>query len=802
MTGSERRRSDDNDTVDARTVDAGAAAGGAAPASGAATREGRWVVAGRYEILGLLGAGGMGSVYRARDRELDEVVALKMVSGRLATSADALERFRREVKLARRVTHKNVARTFDLGEHAGAPFMTMELVEGELLGALLARRRRLPFDEVVRIAKDLCAALAAAHDAGVLHRDLKPENVVIATDGRAVVTDFGIARAIEEGASSQTAAGVLVGTPAYMAPEQIDGTLDLDARADVYALGTMLFELLTGDLPWADESIARATLARLRDEPPDVRSRRPGLSEGIAAVVRKCMARRREDRYSSAAEVSLALDGLVAPVESARSLLPPPARGVARAKLAVLSPKVASERAHAYLAETLAVDLIDELSGLPDLQVKSRAETFRFDVEPDARAAGRALGVDAVVEGTLSVVGGRMQIALRLVTVEDGFQLWARRFERAVTELTEVADEASKAIAEALTTKIEPSRALPVHPVAHDLYLRGRYSYLRGWYDVDGEAVDLLGQAHRLAPGNARFAATYARALARTYGVDARGESNALAAIEVAQKSLAIEPDLAEARAALAMIHLYRGEGVTAANEVVRALACDPEDTGALELAGRLRLEVGPIESAVKLTAAALEHEPNFNEARYTLARASATLRRWDDCREALGRRPDDARSVLPYLLLRIRFLIWERNTAEIEAIARSIAGIEGVGEPFERVLLDLLLAVGLHGQVGAREQEVLDGLFPTDARVAQRRASFNAQIRAELYMAAGDVDAALRALVDADANALLDVVWLDSCALFDDVRDRETFASVRRGTALRAARIRDALDALVPPSP
>ena len=207
-------------TVDARAVDPRAAAM-RAPAEPTA----RWVVADRYEILGLLGSGGMGTVYRARDRELDDVIALKMLKKQIAAAPGILDRFRREVKLARRVTHRNVARTFDIGEHAGAKFLTMEFIDGEMLGTMLRRRGRLRVAEVTRLGRDICAGLSAAHAAGVLHRDLKPANVVVARDGRAVITDFGIARALDLGASAQTAGGV-VGTPAYMAPEQLEGAPD------------------------------------------------------------------------------------------------------------------------------------------------------------------------------------------------------------------------------------------------------------------------------------------------------------------------------------------------------------------------------------------------------------------------------------------------------------------------------------------------------------------------------------------------------------------------------------------------
>ncbi|HWU86421.1 MAG TPA: serine/threonine-protein kinase, partial [Kofleriaceae bacterium] len=196
-------------------------------------------LAGRYDLIELLGAGGMGEVYRARDRELDELIALKVIRADLASAPDIVARFRHEVKLARRVTHANVARTFELGQADGVMFCTMQLIDGEPLVRRLARERRLAVPEAVAIACALCEALIAAHAADVIHRDIKPANVLIASDGRAVLADFGIAAVrIADDAD-------MSGTPAYMAPEQARGEPPTPA-ADVYAVGALLYEMVTG----------------------------------------------------------------------------------------------------------------------------------------------------------------------------------------------------------------------------------------------------------------------------------------------------------------------------------------------------------------------------------------------------------------------------------------------------------------------------------------------------------------------------------------------------------------------------
>ena len=281
---------------------------------------------GRYVLCDLLGTGGMGSVYRALDTELDELVALKVLRPELTRSGEMVERFRREVKLARRVTHPNVARTFDIGEHHGERFLTMELIEGESLATVLSREGALRLPRAIEIAEAIATGLSAAHAAGVVHRDLKPDNVLIErrkaqaarepTDGletdrlgRIVLTDFGIARAYLEPARALTRGGMTLGTPEYMAPEQLEMKTEIDARADLYAVGVILYEMVVGDRPWNGDSPFSIAAARLVGPPPDPRARAV-LPDALADIIMRCMARRPDDRFARAEEVRVALQSL------------------------------------------------------------------------------------------------------------------------------------------------------------------------------------------------------------------------------------------------------------------------------------------------------------------------------------------------------------------------------------------------------------------------------------------------------------------------------------------------------------
>ncbi len=270
------------------------------------------VIAGRYRVLGWIGAGGMGSVYRVRDEELGEDVALKLIRRRLVTDASALERFRREARLARRVTHRNVVRMFDIGDHKGEKFLTMELVDGESLGARLARLGALSAEQAVVFGLAICEGLAAAHDAGVVHLDLKPDNVILDRDGRAVLTDFGVAVALG-GRSSGGDAGQPLGTPMYMAPEQFEEATELDGRVDVYAFGAILYEMLTGRPAWAGATPVAVAMERHASSPPDPRATGADVPDQLAAIVVRCLAVSRDDRYASARAVGEALRSILDP---------------------------------------------------------------------------------------------------------------------------------------------------------------------------------------------------------------------------------------------------------------------------------------------------------------------------------------------------------------------------------------------------------------------------------------------------------------------------------------------------------
>jgi serine/threonine-protein kinase len=754
------------------------------------------LVGGRYTILGLVGVGGMGSVYRARDAELDEVVALKVLRKELVETPGMLERFRQEVKLARRVTHRNIARTFDIGEHEGEKFLTMEYVDGESL-AELCGEGPMPLEKVAGVARDICAGLSAAHAAGVVHRDLKPDNVLVGKDGRLVITDFGIARAVREGDSVVKTNGRPIGTPAYMAPEQVQGG-DVDARADVYALGAMLYELLTGERAWPGDSAFAVAAARLVQLPPDPRRKNADIPDDVAALVLRCMAKDPDQRFASAEEVARALDAAMA----AASLPPvnrPPHRPSARPpaeatkNVAVLPFRNQGPAEDEYIADGLTDDLIDALSMTRGLRVQARGAVMRFKAgDRDPREIGRQLDVQVVVDGSVRKSGGKLRVNARLVSVADGFQLWAKRFDRPEAEFLAVGDEAANAIAEALTLVRDlPAREAPTDPLAIDLYLRARHAYHAGWAMNVDVAVRLFEEALARAPDDPQILAGHALALMRRFSFDPRGtEADGKRAKAAAERALQKVPTLGEARMALANHALITGDGVACARAVREALAVSPGSADVHDMRGRLLGEVGSPADALASLSTAIKLQPSNLRARGDAMRMHALLGDYAPVDDLVARAAGEAGTEGVVIVLAARLALWKRDVEMLRRIEETTKDLQyafksAVGE---------LVAVGVSGNI----TPALADLGKTWGKVthgAVRRSAFFQQLAAEVAAYAGLDDAALDAIEAGDRLGLIDISWLDRCPLLDRLRDSPRFAEARRGIAARASAVLAALE-------
>lgn len=760
-----------------------------APTQTAPPGAARTKIADRYEILGLLGIGGMGIVYKVRDHELDEVVALKMLSPDLAANADTLARFRREVRIARKVTHPHVARTFDIGEHDGARFLTMEYVDGEALDAKMARGR-LGLHDVVRIVAALCEGLHAAHLAGVVHRDLKPANVLVAND-RVVVTDFGIARALESCDARTTS---IAGTPAYMAPEQVEGR-ELDARADLYALGVMLFEMLTGELPFVGDSPVVLAAARLLRPAPDVLARAPGTPLPIAALVRRLLEKDRDARPSDAlsvkeAIVTTSLPSIVPAPPSLAPALPSPEH----TKTVAVLPFSSDTEDDRYLAEAIAEEIADVLSTLPGLRVRPFGATKdAASHERDPRVVGERLGVHVVLEGSVKRRAGPPRVQLRLIGVADGFQIHADRFEGDGDPYARAA-VAARAIAAALTEPMKTFvRERTADPIAQDLYLRARYLYRRMRNEASGRAVELLAEAHGRAPEDARIAALYAMAIdrARSFGPPAPGPTS----VEIAQRALALGPDLPEAHLALATNELAQGRAIEGARHLARALALParpPAD--AVAWRGELLAEVGPIPEAIRDLEEAMALEPELDRAKIFLARLFVLQGDRASRDDALREPPRNILDHGTFVLTLARIALWTSDPTLADRAEGDLARAKlRLGYVAEGVRRFVAATRGETGDVGMDElrEKAREVLPPaTNARMA----SFFEQLLAELYLGYGAHDDAERHAIEAERKGAIDILWFDGCPLLAALRGRPDFEAARERVRARAAEVRDVL--------
>ena len=748
----------------------------------------RQVLARRYEILALLGAGGMGTVYRARDRELEETVALKVLRRDLVDAPGILERFRREVKLARRVTHKNVARVFDIGEHEGEKFLTMEFVDGEPLTAVIAREGALSVPRAAAIAAAIAAGLAGAHAAGVVHRDLKPDNVLMAKDGRVVITDFGIARGgVEMGASSTM--GALLGTPAYMAPEQVEGLSDIDARADVYAFGVLLFELFTGARAWPGDAPFAVAAARLVAPPPDPRSKRASLPAAAAELTLRCLARSREDRPASMTEIAVALDALAAAPASATTtgVRPAPVAATIATPTPVQSDKTVAVLPFRnggapeddYLAEELTDDLIDALSMTRKLKVRSRGTVARYrGREIDPREVGRELSVQVVVEGSVRRARGSVRVSARLMSVADGFQLWAKRFDRPEQDVLSINDEVARSIAEALTLDCcAAARVAPSDPAALDLYIRARHEYRKFWPDPVKRSVSLFQQAHALAPSDPMILSGLALAQARASFFAGDGEFSV--ARRLAEDAVAAAPELGEAHLALGSVLFQTGEYVAAVRALRAAVTRSPGFAEAHATLGRLLVEVAAVDEGIRRMESALTLEPEAPNVRQEMGRAFALLGRWEEAFAQFERlRGSD--DMYAFWTMRARMALWRREAEVAEQYLRELGDNAG-GMKIPQLILELQRGKKLPSTVA---KELEDMASPAVGGV--RRRAFFLQIRAEIFAALGDRDRALSSMEMALAVGLIDRLWMERCPLFEELRREPRYLAAHAEMARR----------------
>ena len=511
---------------------------------------------GAYEIVSALGAGGMGEIYRARDARLGREVAIKVLPQELSRDAEALARFEREARAAAALSHPNVVGIHDFATEAGTSYAVLELLEGETFREWFAAGPP-PTRKVAEAMAQVARGLAAAHAKGIVHRDLKPENLFRTTDGCAKVLDFGLAKiSVTEPAASATEPmgtrpGTILGTVAYMSPEQVRG-LAADARSDVFAFGAILFEALSGCRPFAGDSSAETMTAILRDEPPPLLER-SAAAEPLERIARRCLEKNPEDRFQLARDLGFALEAYCGPVASAPTVRSSPE---SRRSLAVLPFKdLSRDPANAHLGIGLADATITELALVKSLLVRPTAAILSYQgrsVSPEE--AGRQLDVEAVVDASFQRSGSKLRVTVQLVRTAGGQSLWGAKIDTSLDDIFEMQDQVSRRITEALEIQLTPAderrlrRGAQPAGGAYELCMKGRVHLLRETLTDVNLATDYFEKARALDPGSALPLVGLAEAYARmAFAFDPEGDwyDRAVAATD---QALAIDPNLPEGR--------------------------------------------------------------------------------------------------------------------------------------------------------------------------------------------------------------------------------------------------------------
>jgi len=588
---------------------------------------------GRYQIVERLGDGGMGVVYRASDPRLERDVALKVLHADPDPTRrdEHRRRLRQEARALSRLLHPNIATLFDLDSADGVDFLVMEYVPGHTLARLLAAGA-LPESRARAIALEVAEALEAAHEQGVIHRDLKPGNVILNPRGRAKVLDFGLARLQRAGGTTRSVgasehAGAVSGTLPYMSPEQIRGERT-DPRTDVWAAGVMMYEMCAGSRPFAGEDYSQLLYAIVNTPAPPLRERRPGVSAAYAAIVARCLEKDAALRYADASALRRALRGeesselplsstfgpAAAPL-AGHDASPPRIRSLAVLPLANRSGDASQE----FFADGLTDALIADLAQIAALRVISRTSAMRFKgSDRPLPEIARELRVDGVVEGSALLVGGRVRITVQLIEAASDRSLWAKSYERELTDILSLQREVAAAIADEVRVQVTPEEQDrlkprgPVNPAAHVAYLKGRHLWNR--WDTESFTASLARYREALEadPGYALAWAGLADSYASLGNTNAMPPAEAYSrARDAAERGLALDDSLAELHVVLAYIHRHHDwDWPRSEREFLRALELNPGYAAGRGRYANFLSGIGRHAEAIAEAERALERDP------------------------------------------------------------------------------------------------------------------------------------------------------------------------------------------------
>jgi serine/threonine-protein kinase len=645
----------------------------------------------------------MSRVFVVTEVALGRKVVLKVLPPELGAGFN-LERFRREIQLAASLSHPHIVPLYSAGQVGDLPFYTMPLIEGESLRARIARDGELPIPDAVRLLHDIVDALACAHEHGVVHRDIKPDNVLISRN-HAVVTDFGVAKALEvSGQASITTTGMALGTPAYMAPEQAAGDPHTDHRADLYAVGVLAYEMLTGRPPFTGPTAQSVLAAQVTQTPPPITASRANIPAALAAIIMRCLEKRPADRWQSAAELLKALEATTTPsggltpttatavgegtlgatvalpsrmrprvalVVSAGLLLVAALWGVLRLRggpgtaggarrVVVLPFENLGDTSRQYFANGVTEAITTQLTGLAGLSVIPRSTAFRYrGTQKTLSEIGHELGVSYVLEGTVQWEEARdgtrrVRVSPELIRIADTSSIWAHSYDAILASVFQVYSDVSTEVAKALAVALDDPerRALASRPTqnpeSYDLYLRAVDYINRG---ISGENLhNASAMLERAVALDSNFALAWGRlsetlALAHWLYVDRTDETMARAT-RAAERAIAIAPELPEAHRALGNLYYRKRDYDKALAELSVVQRSQPNDIDLISAIGYVERRQGRWEESAAQFRKEIQLDPGAPRGYYDLGETLYIMRRYDEAaailEKGIGTAPDE----------------------------------------------------------------------------------------------------------------------------------------------------------------
>ncbi len=785
---------------------------------------------GPYEILSPIGAGGMGEVYRARDRRLSREVALKVLPTEYSAEPGRLERFDQEARAASALNHPNIVTIYEIGQDASTSYIAMELVRGTTLRELLVAGP-VELRNAADLALQTAQGLATAHEAGIVHRDLKPENLMITSDGFVKILDFGLAKLVptltadisemQTAAPGATIPGTILGTVGYMSPEQAAGRA-LDFRSDQFSLGSILYEMVTGRRAFRRDTAGETLAAIILQDPEPVETVNPGVSEPLARIIRRCHSRNPQDRYASTRDLAHDLRNVPEQTRASVSVAPPPSgatpgsevvtrrhRLALRAVLGVLvvvavtaAGLLIARRSAAidslailpfansggdpdmeFLSDGVTESLIHNLSRVPGIRVISRTSAFAYKGRKlDPRIVGKELGVRAVLVGSIVPRGENVAISTELIDARDNSRMWGEEYNRAASQLLVVQVEISREIVSALRPalrKEEQARLIrrsTDNPEAYQLFLKARYFWNQFTEDGLKKSIRYGDEAIQKDPTYALAYITLGEAyavLGANYWPPREAFPKSKAAIE---RALQIDPSLRDAQTALGAYELFYGWNWDAAEKALRRAMETSSTPDPYQVYGYYLWAQGRLEQSIASMQHAVELDPLSPSAGGDLAYTYYFARKYDAAIEHLRRNRELAPGYYQTPMIQGAVYVMQKRAAE--AIGQFREAISLAGESPQSLAY---LGYG-YGRAG-RAEEARGTLRQLEELSRQRYVSpFDVAL---VHIGLGDEDSAFERLEKAFQERSSWLITLKVDPIFDTIRPDPRFAGLVRRIGL-----------------